>query len=122
MKDAFNLALFERDLIAAGLPWRQPRKSKNGLTAFTPRFLDRRSCSREGRLGRCPSRLYCRARGGAAACRAEPDGGPLLSVLGVIDAGLGRKEEAMREGRRAVELMPVAKDSLTVRSLYPTWR
>ena len=36
---------------------------------------------------------------------------PALSILGVIDAGLGRKEEALREGRRAVELMPIAKDS-----------
>ena len=28
-----------------------------------------------------------------------------------LDAGLGRKEEAIREARRAVDLMPVAKDS-----------
>jgi serine/threonine-protein kinase len=33
-------------------------------------------------------------------------------VLGLIDAGLGRKEEALREGRRAVELLPVEKDAL----------
>jgi len=32
-------------------------------------------------------------------------------VLGVIDAALGRKEDALREGRRAVELLPVEKDS-----------
>ena len=31
----------------------------------------------------------------------------------MIDAGLGRKEEALREIRRAVELMPVAKDFAT---------
>src|SRR6266513_2274068 len=36
--------------------------------------------------------------------------GPALCVLGLIDAGLGRKEEALREGRRAVELLPVEKD------------
>jgi hypothetical protein len=30
----------------------------------------------------------------------------------LIDAGLGRKEDALRESRRAVELMPLAKDSL----------
>jgi TolB-like protein/predicted Ser/Thr protein kinase/Tfp pilus assembly protein PilF len=29
-----------------------------------------------------------------------------------IDAGLGRKEEAIREAQRAVELMPISKDSL----------
>jgi serine/threonine-protein kinase len=33
-------------------------------------------------------------------------------VLGLIDAALGRKEEALREGRRAVELLPVEKDAL----------
>ena len=30
----------------------------------------------------------------------------------MLDAGLGRKEEAIREARRAVDLMPIAKDSL----------
>jgi TolB-like protein/class 3 adenylate cyclase/Tfp pilus assembly protein PilF len=44
--------------------------------------------------------------------QAQPDYGPALCVLGLIDAGLGRKEEALREGRRAVELMPVTKDSI----------
>jgi hypothetical protein len=33
-------------------------------------------------------------------------------VLGLIDAGLGRKEDALREGRRAIELLPVTKDSM----------
>src|SRR5439155_1687271 len=44
--------------------------------------------------------------------QAEPDYGPPLCVLGLIDAGLGRKEEALREGRRAVELLPVEKDAI----------
>src|SRR5207244_5584300 len=44
--------------------------------------------------------------------REQPDYGPPLCVLGLIDAGLGRKEEAIREGRRASELLPVAKDAL----------
>jgi serine/threonine-protein kinase len=44
--------------------------------------------------------------------QAQPDFGPAVSSLALIDAGLGRKEEALREIRRAVELMPVAKDSL----------
>jgi len=44
--------------------------------------------------------------------RARPDDGPTLSTLGLIDAALGRKEEALREGRRALELAPMAKDSL----------
>ena len=40
---------------------------------------------------------------------ARPDYGPPLCVLGLIDAALGRKEEALREGRRAIELLPVKK-------------
>ncbi len=43
--------------------------------------------------------------------QAQPDFGPAWCVLGLIDAGLGRKEEAVREGRRAVELLPVEKDA-----------
>jgi TolB-like protein/Tfp pilus assembly protein PilF len=46
------------------------------------------------------------------AVQAQPNYGPALCVLGLIDAGLGRKEEALREGRRAVELLPVEKDAL----------
>ena len=44
--------------------------------------------------------------------QAQPNYGPALCALGLIDAGLGRKEEALREGRRAVELLPVEKDSM----------
>jgi TolB-like protein/Flp pilus assembly protein TadD len=41
---------------------------------------------------------------------AQPDYGPPLCLLGLIDAALGRKEDALREGRRAIELLPVEKD------------
>ena len=44
--------------------------------------------------------------------QAQPDYGPGVCMLGVIQAGLGQKEEALRNGRRAVELHPVAKDSI----------
>jgi serine/threonine-protein kinase len=44
--------------------------------------------------------------------QAQPNYGLALCALGLIDAGLGRKEEALREGRRAVELLPVEKDSM----------
>jgi tetratricopeptide (TPR) repeat protein len=44
--------------------------------------------------------------------QAQPNYGPALCVLGLIDAGLRRKEEALREGQRAVELLPVKKDAL----------
>jgi serine/threonine-protein kinase len=44
--------------------------------------------------------------------REQPDYGPGFTVLGLIDAGLGRKEEALREGLHAVELLPITKDSI----------
>ncbi len=43
--------------------------------------------------------------------QTQPDYGPALCVLGLIDAALGRKEAALEEGRRAIELLPVEKDS-----------
>jgi hypothetical protein len=44
--------------------------------------------------------------------QAQPDYGPALCVLGLIDAALGRKQAALAEGRRAIELLPVEKDSV----------
>jgi tetratricopeptide (TPR) repeat protein len=44
--------------------------------------------------------------------QVQPEYGPAHCVLGLIYAGLGRKEEALREGRRAIELMPMDKDSI----------
>jgi tetratricopeptide (TPR) repeat protein len=42
--------------------------------------------------------------------QAQPDYGPALCVLGLIDAALGRKDLALEEGRRAIALTPVEKD------------
>jgi tetratricopeptide (TPR) repeat protein len=44
--------------------------------------------------------------------QAQPDYGPALCVLGLIDAALGHKEAALEEGRRAIKLLPVEKDSV----------
>ena len=49
----------------------------------------------------------------AKAVQAQPEYGPALCVLGVIDAGLGRKDEALQEGKRAMELLPLEKDFST---------
>src|SRR6478672_7095477 len=44
--------------------------------------------------------------------QAQPNFGPPLVVLGLIDAALGRKEDALREAQRAIELLPVERDSI----------
>ena len=44
--------------------------------------------------------------------RQQPDYPEALCVLGLVDAALGKKTEAIKEGRRAVELCPLTKDSV----------
>jgi TolB-like protein/cytochrome c-type biogenesis protein CcmH/NrfG len=43
---------------------------------------------------------------------AQPDFAFAHSVLGLIDAGLGHRDDAIREGQHAVELLPVTRDSI----------
>jgi TolB-like protein/class 3 adenylate cyclase/Flp pilus assembly protein TadD len=76
--------------------------------------------------------LIARAHGDAAAAqsaftraraatekllRDQGEYAETLCVLGLIDAGLGRKDDAVREGRHAVDLLPVSKDSINGASL-----
>jgi TolB-like protein/Tfp pilus assembly protein PilF len=71
----------------------------------------------EGLLARM-TRDEARARTAFEAARAQqekivqaqPDYGPALCVLGLIDAALGRKDLALEEGRRAIALTPLEKD------------
>jgi TolB-like protein/Tfp pilus assembly protein PilF len=42
----------------------------------------------------------------------EPDFAAAISLMGMIDAGLGKKDEAIREGRRACALLPPSKDAI----------
>jgi TolB-like protein/Flp pilus assembly protein TadD len=46
-----------------------------------------------------------------AAVRESPEDGPRHALLGLIYAGLGRCEEAVAEGKRAVEVLPESKDA-----------
>jgi serine/threonine-protein kinase len=70
--------------------------------------------------------LTARLRGDEATARAaftkareqlkqtvlkQPDYAAALCALGVVDAALGNKEDAIREGKRAVELLPVSKSA-----------
>jgi TolB-like protein/Flp pilus assembly protein TadD len=48
----------------------------------------------------------------AKLVREQPAYAEAICALGMTDAALGHKEDAIREGRRAVELLPVTKDSI----------
>ena len=73
----------------------------------------------QGAVARCQGDS-AKARTAFTAARREvektveqqPGFAAALSLLGMIDAGLERKEEALREGRRACELLPISKDSI----------
>jgi len=107
-------AFAERDAAAAinALTARGERSLGNELVKYSPLFM-------EGLIAQM-TQDDAKARAAFTAARAEqeklvradPDDAGALSVLGLIDAALGRKEEALREGRRAVELLPVEKDVL----------
>ena len=47
--------------------------------------------------------------------RDQPDYAEALCALAVTNAALGNKEDAIREGRRAVQLMPVSKSTIGAR-------
>jgi TolB-like protein/integral membrane sensor domain MASE1/class 3 adenylate cyclase/Tfp pilus assembly protein PilF len=109
-----SCALAERDVAAA----------KSGLDAFgemplTDYAVHLNRSLMEGVIARM-TRDDGKARAAFTAARVEqkktvetqPNYGPALCALGLIDAGLGCKEEALREGIRAVELLPVEKDAI----------
>lgn len=110
----FYGALAERDANAAvnAIAALGENKVGNEVAKYSPRFL-------EGLIARMTNDDD-KARVAFTAAREEqqklvsahPDDAGALSVLGLIDAGLGRKEEALQEGRRAIELLPVEKDTM----------
>ena len=58
------------------------------------------------------AKAFTAARAIAAKTVAEqPDYAEAWGLLGAIDAGLGRKADAIAEGKHACELLPVSKDS-----------
>src|SRR5262249_46537192 len=101
-----DLALFDRDLDGAA-----------SLAAAIPQ-----GSGRDFWLG-----VVARLKGDAAAAhaafttarteleeqlRVHPDDIHALSDLGLVDAALGRKQEALNEGRRAMELVPTAQEAM----------
>ena len=109
----FQLALFERDFMAASralatLPkeWGDPFGRDFWMGVVDRATGDMVAAQAAFTAARAEQEAAVRAAGAR-----QPDVASALSALGVIDAALGRKEEALHEGRRAVELAPLAKDS-----------
>jgi tetratricopeptide (TPR) repeat protein len=108
--------LYDRDWDAAGtlaaglsqknsLPWGFPELGRDFWVGVVARLKGDETSARAA---------FTRARAQQEEeIRAHPDDVTLLAELGLIDAGLGRKEEALSEGRRAMELAPSAKNAFT---------
>jgi serine/threonine protein kinase/tetratricopeptide (TPR) repeat protein len=110
----FICALAERDTIAAqnALIALGETPLRDGPIRFNRRFVE----GVIARLAKDDSKAQAAFIAGRAEqekiLQTQPDYGPPLCVLGLIDAALGRKAEALSEGRRAVEFLPVEKDAL----------
>jgi len=115
MKSAgFFLALFERDAVAAArtaeaLP---ENNASNDDVELGRNFWKGVVARMKGDVAAARVAFTMARAEQEEAVRARSHKALPLCGLGLIDAGLERKEEALREGRRAVELTPVVKDSL----------
>ncbi|HZJ38711.1 MAG TPA: hypothetical protein VFD18_06025, partial [Chthoniobacterales bacterium] len=93
---------------------------QEGITAFPELVLPR-----EWYVG-IAARTFNRSDAARAAFQAtrtvlerlvsqEPDHALAWSILGRVDAALGRKEEAIRSGRRACEILPLSREATSGR-------
>jgi TolB-like protein/Flp pilus assembly protein TadD len=112
----FNIALCARDakdakralgsMLQEGITW--------GANVRTPRSFCEGLADRVFGDNEAAMNAFADAREEMeTVLKKQPDYAEAISVLGMIDAALGRKEDAIREGRRAVELLPATKDVMT---------
>jgi serine/threonine protein kinase len=114
MKHAmFKLALSEHDFTTASrIAETLPKKDLGDDAGLGRNFSKGLLAQMKGDATRARSAFTIARAEQEEAIRTGHDIAKLLCGLALIDAGLGRKEEALSEGRRAVELIPLAKDSL----------
>jgi tetratricopeptide (TPR) repeat protein len=110
-----NLALYERDPAAAAkiLAASKVEELVGGTGSLLPRSWFEALIARAQGDAQKTDEAFGAARVKIEAkLHDQPDDGVLLAMLGLIDAGLSRKEEALAEGRRAVELRPISNDAV----------
>src|SRR5262249_45186831 len=112
----YTLALYNRDWEAASraaaalsqknsLEWRFPQLGRDFWIGVVARLKGDETSARAA---------FMRARvQQEEQIRDQPDDAELLSDLGLVDAALGRKEDALNEGRRAMDLATKVKNSFT---------
>jgi serine/threonine-protein kinase len=109
----FYLALCERDAAAITEAFAAIPESGTALDLNFPRSWCEGMAARAGGDDTRAKAAFLAAHTELERTVSEQPGyGPALCVLGLVDAALGRKDEAIREGRRAIELLPITKDSI----------
>ena len=105
-------ALAERDASAAAnaLAARGERSFGNDVVKYSPHFVEGLIAQLKQDDAKARAAFTLAREEQEKLVSAHPDDPGSLCVLGLIDSALGRKEEALREGWRAVELLPVEKD------------
>ena len=109
-----NLALCERDFEAANRALAVMREDgyTNEGFAFSKSWFEALSARARGDVPAAEAAFEKARATVEKTVREQPDHAQTLCILGVIDAGLGRKDEAIREGREASALLPVSKESI----------
>ena len=111
----FNLKMYERkfdELI--GILERSPAEKSRGETSapLSRSFLMATAYAQKKEEAKARASYEDARTKAESAVSESPDDGPRHALLGLIYAGLGRCEEALAEGKRAVELLPETKDAL----------
>jgi TolB-like protein/Tfp pilus assembly protein PilF len=109
----FYVALCERDLSATARALAAIPASGTAVDLNFPRSWCEALAARvKGDTPAARAAFLVAREEAAKIVREQIDYAPGLTVLGLIDAALGRKQDALREGRHAVELLPVTRDSI----------
>ncbi len=108
------LALCERDAVSANRALAALGNNTFGPDAilFSHTFGEGLVARMEGKTAAAQVAFLAARAQQVEAIRSQGEYAPALCVLGMIDAALGRKEDALQEGRRAVELLPLERDAL----------
>jgi len=109
----WGTAMLERNYEEAGRllsVWAQRHEPDD--TLFPRSFLQGLTARAAGQSEQARSAFVAAREHYAALLRDRNEQPRLLSYLATVDAALGRKEEALQEGRRAVEMLPLSRDAV----------
>ena len=109
-----HLALCERDPLAAGRALAALGDNMFGPDAiqFTRDFGEGLVARMQGYAAVAQSAFSAAREHQEELVQDQGDYGPALCVLGLIDAALGRKDDAISEGQRAIDLLPLERDAV----------